>query len=121
VPTKPYKYRVHEYVWDRVRQGPAIVVGVLGGTNRLTVAEIVLPDRKLGRVAHRRPSELSRYVHMLVPEDEAEAAEVVLGGLVKRRGVGLIPDRLLDPLSAFTKRIKEAREERGIIHTPDPQ
>ena len=118
MPAEPYPYEVNEYVWDRVREGPGIVIGLLEETDRFTVAEIVLPARKLGRVAHRRRDEICRYVHLLLPEDEAEAAETLVGGSVGR-GLDL-ESQLGALLGRFAKRLKGARVERGIIRQPTP-
>lgn len=108
-------FQINEYVWDRVREGSAIVIGFSEETGRYTVAEIVLPARKLGRVALRRAEELCRYVKLIVPEDEAEAAEIVLGGLTKRDGIGLIPEPMLEKIKRITDRVRDGRVQRGIV------
>lgn len=109
--TDPPDFQINEYVWDRVREGSAIVIGFSEETGRYRVAEIVLPARKLGRVALRQADEICRYVRLIVPEDEVEALDVVLGGNMSV----IHPKRLGDSLGRFTRRLREARTARGIV------
>jgi hypothetical protein len=104
-------FQINEYVWDRVREGSAIVIGFSEETGRYTVAEIVLPARKLGRVALRQAEELCRYVRLIVPEDEAEALDAVLGGTVSEAH----PNVLGDSLARFIKRLRDGRRDRGLL------
>jgi hypothetical protein len=101
-------FSINEYVWDHTWKGPAIVVGSLEEAGRLAVAEIVLPARRLGRVAHRLPSEICRYVRLIVPEDEAAQVLRVVGS-------SLDFDQRGDPLlTAFKGRLKAVCDARGI-------
>jgi hypothetical protein len=104
-------FQINEYVWDRVREGSAIVIGFSEETGRYTVAEIVLPARKLGRVALRQTEELCRYVRLIVPEDEVEALDAVLGGTISEAH----PKQLGDSLGRFIKRLRDGRRDRGLL------
>lgn len=107
-PIEGSSFSTNEYVWDHVWKGPAIVVGSLEEAGRLAVAEIVLPARRLGRVAHRRSDQISRYVRLLVPEDEAIQVEGVLEWNLEFHHQG-------DPLLIeFNKRLRAACDARGI-------
>lgn len=103
-------FGLREYVWDRVWKSPAIVVGVDETTGFHTVTEIVLPAQKFGRVARRSEYDLCRYVKLIVPEDEAEVAE---------RLVGFSGDALTNMekqlCSDFATRTRSARLQRGIV------
>lgn len=107
-PIEGSPFSLNEYVWDLVWKGPAIVVGSLEEAGRLAVAEIVLPARQLGRVAHRRPSEICRYVRLIVPEEEAMQVHGVLQWNLEFHHAG---DPLLIP---FNERLQAACEARGI-------
>lgn len=97
-----FTFALYEYVWDLTWEAPALVVGVQG--DLLTVAEIG-PDRSLGRVAHRREAELSRYVKLIVPEAEAEAVQSALFAESIETH---------DLIASFLTRLREARERRGL-------
>lgn len=106
-----YEYDLREYVWDCVWEGPAIIIGIDG--DRFTLAEIVLPARKLGRVAHRYHADICRYVHLLVPEGEA----CLLGEAVKH-ALSFAPAETGPPRSTLVKfkdRLYKALRERGVI------
>lgn len=100
-------YQEREYLWDRVRGGPCIVVGIKSDKALYVVAEIVGSPPKLGRVASRTEGELCRYVKAIIPEDEAFEAETILreatdwdyNGPLAKQAAG---------------RIQEAREKRGV-------
>lgn len=94
------KFAVNEYVWDRVREGPAVIVQMPKEGEPYTVAEIIeYPTNHLGRLAHRGEADLCRYVKVLLPEDEAQDAA-----------------RLLENPTAH--RVAAAMEKRGIEWNP---
>lgn len=103
-------FGLREYVWDRVWEGPAIVVGVDEKTDLHTVVEIVLPNQKFGRTAKRWPADLCRYVKLIVPEDEAEVAETLTG-----TAADILPESVQPLADSFAKRVLRAREKRGIV------
>lgn len=96
------KFALNEYVWDRTREGPGMVVGY---DERLelpyTVAEIN-DQRKLGRIGFRSDATLCRYVRVLLPEDEAVA--VVMANEVVA----------VDSLDGAATRVEDALKRRGI-------
>jgi hypothetical protein len=94
------KFDINEYVWDRTRDGPGVVVGY----DPLlplpyTVAEIN-EQRKLGRVGYRSDEALCRYVRLIVPEDEAQ----FLLAWATNNPIG----------ERANPRIRDALEKRGI-------
>lgn len=105
-------FSVREYVWDVVRDGPAMVIEVDqiddAAVYPYTVVEIInnAGRNKLGRVARRGDEQLERYVKLLVPEREAVAH-------VQRAapGGGGAAARLRD-------RFVTAMEKRGIEWSP---
>lgn len=98
-------YEVNEYVWDRPRRAPGVVIGVGVGADRpYTVAEIVLPRKHLGRVAHRREDELERYVNLAVPEQVVQRMYALWGENEQFDEVGIEGRSIL----------KAAMESRGI-------
>lgn len=99
-----------EYVWDRIWEGPAMVIGVDDVPDTYTVVEIVLPAQKYGRVARRSEKQLCRYVKLIVPEDEAEVAETLTG-----TAADILPGSAQPLADSFAKRVRKAREKRGII------
>lgn len=103
-------FGLREYVWDRVWDGPAIVVSVDETTGIHTVTEIVLPAQKFGRVAHRSEDDLCRYVKLVIPEDEAEVAETLTG-----TAADILPEAVEPLADKFAKRVRKAREQRGIV------
>lgn len=111
VSTQPdrFGFSVLEYVWDRVWDGPAIVIGFRDQT-RITVVEIVQPDLSLGRVAHRQLDEVCRYVKVILPEDEAQHLQVAAES-VADKAVGPMQNEL----SSGAKRIMAARDRRGLL------
>jgi len=107
-------FQINEYVWDRVREGSAIVIGFSEETGRYTVAEIVLPARKLGRVALRQAEEICRYVRLIIPEDEAQAMGLTLGAVLAD-DADLQPKELAASLGRLKSRLQTARIERGLL------
>lgn len=99
------KFSDREYLWDRVRQGPCIVIGVHSETCRYTVAEIVGSPPKLGRVASRDEEQLCRYVKAIIPEDEAREAQ---------KSLELNSMHEHSPVERAARRIEEARIKRGV-------
>jgi len=95
------KFDINEYVWDRTREGPGVVVGY---DPRLslpyTVAEIN-EQRKLGRVGYRSDETLCRYVRLIVPEDEA---------------VEFLAFSIPNLSDEATNRLRDAIDKRGIEH-----
>lgn len=101
-------YEDREYLWDRVRGGPCVVVGTKPDKALYVVAEIVGSPPKLGRVASRTEGELCRYVKAIIPEDEAFEAQVLL-----EQEEDLLPLHE-SALGRAAVRIKKARELRGV-------
>lgn len=98
------QFQINEYVWDRLRDGPGIVVGINEELELpYSVAEITPDGKKLGRVGYRKDEKLCRYVKLIVPEDEAIRA---LDLLDTGSGIGL-DDRLYE-------RIEQALKQRGV-------
>lgn len=104
VPVEGFDFAINEFVWDRVWRGPAVVVGTQG--DKLIVAEIIGETRGLGRVAHRDPDQLCRYVKLIVPEDEAAAVQAIDQSDAAWDS---------DLVSSFFARLKEARNRRGLV------
>lgn len=109
------KFGVNEYVWDCLRQGPAVVIGVdwTTGSVRYTVAEIILSSKSLGRVASRKEDELERYVNLAISESAAQRLLRVWG---EERIAG-IPDGADTEIWDI---LKAAMERRGIEPTWSP-
>lgn len=101
------KFEFNEYVWDRVWDGPAIVVCVddrdPDDPKPYVVGEITRADKSLHRMACRTEEELCRYVSIKIPEDEA---------LILVRGVDA--DEHKGAWSRGQDRIREGLELRGI-------
>lgn len=104
------EYRVNEYVWDRPRRGPAVVVAIdlTAPPPIYTVAEIILSSRQLGRVASRREDELERYVNLSIPEKAAQR----LGKLwvTERMDVTDLDETDIEMVTI----LKAAMQQRGI-------
>jgi hypothetical protein len=100
------RFAARDYVWDVVRDGPAVIVEVDeiddAAVCPYVVAEIInnAGHNRLGGVARRSDSQLERYVKLLVPEREAVA--------FARTGPG---GRLIEGLRG---RVVVAMEKRGI-------
>lgn len=104
-------FELREYVWDRVWKSPAMVVAFKEENERYTVVEIVSSQQKYGRVAKRVESDICRYVKLIVPEDEAELAERLVGF-----GVGEHMTKMERELADdFANRVLGARQRRGIV------
>ncbi len=107
-------FSVREYVWDVVRDGPAMVIEVDqiddAAVCPYVVVEVVnnAGRNKLGRVARRSERQLERYVKLLVPECEAKAQARRLNQDTLE---GNESERLL-------KRLVTAMEKRGIEWSP---
>lgn len=69
------KFAFNQRVWDKVRQGPALVLEA--GPDEYKVAEI-LGYLKLGRMAMRHEDQLDYYVEVGMPALEARAILVAL-------------------------------------------
>lgn len=91
------KFAINEYVWDRTREGPGIVVGY---DERLalpyTVAEIT-EQRRLSRIGYRSDDSICRYVRLILPEDEVQRLL-----------------RLSGDEESQSPRLREGLEKRGI-------
>lgn len=99
-----FDFALYEFVWDRTWGSPAVVVGTEG--DKLTVAEVIGETRDLGRVAHRLPEHLCRYVKLIVPEDEAAAVQQI----------GLSDEAWdVELTGAFFDRLLKARVRRGLV------
>lgn len=103
-------FQINEYVWDKVRKGPGVVVGIDAATNSYTVAEIVenAGVNRLGRIASRWQWDLGMYVKVVMPEEEAQ----LLLGLV-HSAMGKTP--ILEPTVADSfDRLTLSIQKRGI-------
>jgi hypothetical protein len=106
------EFEINEYVWDRVRKGPAIVVG---NDERVegfpyTVAEIITTPfgtQNLGRIAYRTEIELCYYAKVVMPEDE-----LILHLRLLERATIFEEENYL--AAASFARMKEQAEKRGI-------
>lgn len=98
------KFQINEYVWDRTREGPGVIVGYTEGLPLpYSVAEITKNNNRLGRVGYRADRGLCRYVKLIVPEDEALRALDL-----SDTGAGNeVDDR-------YHQRVKRALKERGV-------
>jgi len=90
------EFEINEYVWDRVRRGPAVVVGN--------------DERVEGfpyTVAYRTEIELCYYAKVVMPEDEL----ILHLRLLERAGISKEETYLA---AASYARMKEQAEKRGI-------
>lgn len=103
------QFSINEYVWDRLRDGPGIVVGISEILELpYSVAEITPDGKKLGRVGYRKDEGLCRYVKLIVPEDEAQLILSTTVGASERAG----PEELV--AETLNGRVAEALVNRGI-------
>ena len=106
------EFSINEYVWDKVREAPAVVIGdeERAEGHPYMVAEIVsnpFGNQTLGRIAHRTEADLCYYAKVVMPEDEVKLLLTLLGVIVPLGSLG--PEA-----AASFERIKEQADKRGI-------
>jgi hypothetical protein len=102
------KLLINEYVWDRIRERPGIVIGINEELELpYSVAEII-DAKKLGRVGYRKEEFLCRYVKLIVPEDEAKEALTLLEDAEDW-------EYEKDLTGKLASRIRDALVKRGVL------